>query len=46
LYGIDATDPVAMGGAVVVLLLVGMMAAFVPARRASRTNPAVVLRQG
>ena len=44
LYGVEATDPYAMGAAVVVLLLVGMLAAFVPARRASLTDPAIVLR--
>lgn len=44
LYGVEATDPIAMGAAVVVLLLVGMLAAFVPARRASLTDPAIVLR--
>jgi predicted permease len=45
LYGVRATDPLALAAAVVVLLLVGMLAAFVPARRASLTDPAVVLRQ-
>ena len=44
LYDVEATDPIAMGAAVVVLLLVGMLAAFVPARRASLTDPAIVLR--
>ena len=44
LYGVKPTDPLAMAGAVVVLLTVGMLAAFVPARRASRTDPAIVLR--
>ena len=45
LYGVTATDPVSLAGAVAVLLTVGMLAAFVPARRASLTDPAVVLRQ-
>ena len=45
LYGVEATDPIALAAAVVVLLLVGMLAAFVPARRASLTDPALVLRQ-
>jgi ABC-type antimicrobial peptide transport system permease subunit len=45
LYGVEATDPVTMGSAVAVLLVVGVLAAFVPARRASLTDPAAVLRQ-
>ena len=45
LYGVQATDPLALGAAVAVLLGVGVVAAFVPARRASLTDPAVVLRQ-
>lgn len=45
LYGVEATDPLALAAAVAVLLAVGMLAAFVPARRASLTDPAVVLRQ-
>lgn len=45
LYDVRPTDPLALIGAVAVLLLVGMLAAFVPARRASLTDPAVVLRQ-
>jgi putative ABC transport system permease protein len=45
LYGVQPTDPLAMAGAVAVLLAVGMLAAFVPARRASLTDPAIVLRQ-
>jgi predicted permease len=45
LFQVKATDPLALAGAVVVLLAVGMLAALVPARRASLTDPAVVLRQ-
>jgi predicted permease len=45
LYEVRPTDPLAMAGAVAVLLAVGILAAFVPARRASRMDPAVVLRQ-
>jgi ABC-type antimicrobial peptide transport system permease subunit len=45
LYGVEATDPIALAAAVLVLLVVGMLAAFVPARRASLTDPALVLRQ-
>jgi ABC-type antimicrobial peptide transport system permease subunit len=45
LFGVTATDPVVLAGAVVVLLSVGVLAAVVPARRASLTNPATLLRQ-
>ena len=45
LYGVKATDPVSFLAAIVVLQLVGILAAFVPARRASLTDPAAVLRQ-
>jgi ABC-type antimicrobial peptide transport system permease subunit len=45
LYGVEATDPLAMAAAVAALLTVGVLAAFIPARRASLTDPAVVLRQ-
>ena len=45
LYGVEATDASALAGAVLALLIAGALAAFVPARRASRTNPAFVLRQ-
>jgi ABC-type antimicrobial peptide transport system permease subunit len=45
LYGVSATDPRVLAGAVLALLAVGALAAFVPARRASRTDPASVLRQ-
>jgi putative ABC transport system permease protein len=45
LYGVKPTDPLALIAAVAVLLAVGILAAFVPARRASLTDPAVVLRE-
>jgi predicted permease len=45
LYHITSTDPFALAGAVAVLLTVGVIAALVPAWRASVTDPAVVLRQ-
>ena len=46
LYRVEASDPMSMAGAVAVLLIVGMLAAFLPARRASLTDPATVLREG
>jgi ABC-type antimicrobial peptide transport system permease subunit len=45
LYEVDHTDPLALIAAVLLLLSVGGVAAFVPARRASLTDPALVLRQ-
>jgi putative ABC transport system permease protein len=45
LYDVEATDPLALAGAVIALMLVGTVAALLPARRASLTDPAVVLRQ-
>jgi predicted permease len=44
LYGVGAADPVAMGTAVLALAAVGLAAAYIPARRASRTDPIMVLR--
>lgn len=45
LYGVGAADPLAMAAAAAVLLLTGLLAAWVPAWRASRIDPAVVLRE-
>jgi putative ABC transport system permease protein len=44
LYGIAPTDPLAMSSAVGILMAIGALAAFAPARRASLTDPADVLR--
>jgi len=45
LYGVGASDPLAMTSATVVLLVVGVLAAVIPGMRASRTDPAIVLRE-
>jgi ABC-type antimicrobial peptide transport system permease subunit len=45
LYGVGAGDPLAMASATVVLLVVGVLAATIPGLRASRTDPAIVLRE-
>lgn len=45
LHGVNAWDARAMAGAVAVLFAAGGLAAAIPARRASRTDPAVVLRE-
>ena len=44
LYGVGAADPLAMGTAVIALATVGLAAAYIPARRASRIDPIMVLR--
>ena len=38
--GVSPTDPVALGGAAAVLVLAGLLAAVLPARRATRVDPA------
>ena len=45
LYGVGSLDPVAFTAAAVLLLLIGVVAAFVPAHRASTVDPALVLRE-
>ena len=44
LYGMQPADPVAMLGSAVLLLLVALLAGWVPAMRASRLEPMVALR--
>jgi putative ABC transport system permease protein len=46
LFGVEARDPVTFGGAAVVLAAAGLLAAWLPARRAAALDPATVLRQG
>jgi predicted permease len=45
LYGVGTADPQALVSAVAVLLVAGLIAASVPARRASRVDPSTVLRE-
>jgi ABC-type antimicrobial peptide transport system permease subunit len=45
LYGVSSHDPVAVLGAVIVLLTAAIGAVIVPARRAARLDPAQILRQ-
>lgn len=44
LFRIDPHDPVVYAGAAAVLVLAGLAAAFVPARRAARVDPMIALR--
>jgi putative ABC transport system permease protein len=44
-YGVSVLDPYAVGGAAGVLILAAFGAAWLPARRASRLDPTVALRQ-
>ncbi len=45
LYGVGTADPIALGSATAILLAAGLLAAYLPARRASRIDPALVLRE-
>jgi putative ABC transport system permease protein len=44
LYGIGAWDPLTFGGIVVLISVVAFIAAWLPARRASKVNPIIALR--
>ena len=44
LWGVSAYDPVTLGGALASLLSTGVLACWIPARRASRVEPLVALR--
>ena len=45
LFGIGATDPTTFGAVVALLAIIALVACWIPARRASRLDPILVLRQ-
>jgi ABC-type antimicrobial peptide transport system permease subunit len=46
LFQVEARDPMTFSGTAAVLVVVGALAAWIPARRAARLDPAAVLREG
>jgi putative ABC transport system permease protein len=44
IWGVSATDPSTFAGVTALVLLVGVLACLIPARRAARVNPLVALR--
>jgi predicted permease len=44
LYDVRAIDPLTFGGAAIVMIGIGLLASYVPARRAARVDPMISLR--
>lgn len=45
LFGLQPTDPIALAFAISLMFVIGVLASYIPARRATRVNPMVALRQ-
>jgi putative ABC transport system permease protein len=45
LYGVSSTDPRTFGGVALLLTMIALAACWIPARRAARVDPIVVLRE-
>jgi predicted permease len=45
LFGVSSTDPITLGSVAVILAAVAFLASFIPARRATRVDPMVAVRE-
>ncbi len=45
LHGVSASDPLTFATVAGILILLGLVACYLPARRATRTDPVMVLRE-